>query len=397
MLCKLNRFRWPDLIPAGVVFVFASCRAVSEVEHASEFPAAPRAHFNIVSPRLTLTVTPSTTTLIRKPASAASAHATAARSERDQSFPFWWRHHWDLWDFQLSSNSLWYGFDENASKAIEQAYLEGKQAIEFESFGSIDFTKNSLLDKSVPSVPVSKPIRRRDPSDFDTIYEYKSVRPSIAHDSLGRFLYVLSPEYGVAKIGTGAHGTVTGKIYAQNRTLAIHAGGHLALTHPTGVNGSGSVLLIRTPLLGPYTLLRVNPNSLLVITDSEEGEYSRIQLEVSDEKDVSLKLPALNGDGTAGGDSKSDEKSASLQEKLKSMDVHTCGHVIHFSPSSVVRCLVVVQMWYIIRWSTLIFGRMNWIDRKIQRIREQSLRLIWSPAISLTVKIRSINGVLHVC
>jgi hypothetical protein len=56
----------------------------------------------------------------------------------------------------------------------------------------------------------------------------KNTDSRICNDPSGAYIYVLSSQYGLAKIGTGtAGGSVTGKLYAQNPNMCIHANGYI--------------------------------------------------------------------------------------------------------------------------------------------------------------------------
>ncbi len=78
----------------------------------------------------------------------------------------------------------------------------------------------------------------------------------MAVDRTGAYLYILSSEYGLLKVGSGQQHTTTGQVIAQNSRLSIHSGGALVCYRDR--------LLIRTPILGPNFLLVVDPNTLLV-------------------------------------------------------------------------------------------------------------------------------------
>jgi len=63
-------------------------------------------------------------------------------------------------------------------------------------------------------------------------------------------------EYGLLKVGAGGHGTLTGKLYLQDSRLSVHAGSRMAC--------ADGCLLLRTPLLGPHVLLKIDTTTLQV-------------------------------------------------------------------------------------------------------------------------------------
>jgi hypothetical protein len=96
------------------------------------------------------------------------------------------------------------------------------------------------------------------------------IRPSLCTSPCGAYLYMLSSEYGLVKLGTGTNGSITGRLYAQRVEFAVHAGGSVVCIrsgHPTSSieSTSSDMLLIRTPLLDSHQLLRIDETSLRVI------------------------------------------------------------------------------------------------------------------------------------
>ena len=91
---------------------------------------------------------------------------------------------------------------------------------------------------------------------------------SLCCSSCGDFVYVLTPELGLLKVGSGGGQTVTGRLYAQNSLMSIHAGGVM-------VEANGR-LLLRSPMMRPELLLVVDRDSLLltderIILDSQQA------------------------------------------------------------------------------------------------------------------------------
>ena len=87
--------------------------------------------------------------------------------------------------------------------------------------------------------------------------EIDSHQPArLAVSPNGHWLFVLSSEHGLMRIGTGKGGTVLGKLNGQNSTLACHAGAHFVCL--------GDTLLLRSPLSGPDMLLVVDAWSLRI-------------------------------------------------------------------------------------------------------------------------------------
>ena len=94
------------------------------------------------------------------------------------------------------------------------------------------------------------------------------IYPALAVSTDGSCLYFLTARYGVVRLGTGEGDSVAGELLAQNVELAVHAGGHLICIRP--YEHAGDVLLLRSPLLPPDTLLRFDPRSLQPL----EGEVT---------------------------------------------------------------------------------------------------------------------------
>jgi hypothetical protein len=92
------------------------------------------------------------------------------------------------------------------------------------------------------------------PEDAETFYG-----PHMSSSTRGDYLYIISTEHGLLKIGTGLHHTTTGKLYGQNTHMSAHAGAQLACVR---MDGGREVLLMRTPVLGADTLLHIDPETL---------------------------------------------------------------------------------------------------------------------------------------
>lgn len=83
-------------------------------------------------------------------------------------------------------------------------------------------------------------------------------RLSTTCDKTGTYLYSLSHYYGLLKLGTGYQGSVTGRLYAQNLEMAVHAGGCITM-------GAGDRLLLRSPLLPSDQLLLIDAHTLRLV------------------------------------------------------------------------------------------------------------------------------------
>jgi hypothetical protein len=89
------------------------------------------------------------------------------------------------------------------------------------------------------------------PLDLEKYYP-----PSMCVDPSGSFLYLLGSKFGLIKLGAGRNGTFAGKVYRQDSRLSVHAGGQ--------VTCAAGVLLLRTPFLGPFELLKIDPDTFEV-------------------------------------------------------------------------------------------------------------------------------------
>ena len=90
--------------------------------------------------------------------------------------------------------------------------------------------------------------------------------PSMCASACGGFLYLLTSDMGLVKLGSGGADTLTGKLYAQNSLMAVHAGGCMAEVQGT--------LLLRSPMVREDILLCIDPHSLL-FTRSVVALHSR--------------------------------------------------------------------------------------------------------------------------
>ena len=81
--------------------------------------------------------------------------------------------------------------------------------------------------------------------------------PSMCVSACGQFVYTLSSDMGLVKLGTGggAGDSCTGGLYAQNTLMCVHAGGCL-------VEAVGR-LLLRSPMVREDVLLAIDPHTLL--------------------------------------------------------------------------------------------------------------------------------------
>ena len=89
------------------------------------------------------------------------------------------------------------------------------------------------------------------------------IYPSLTVSTDGAYLFFLSARYGVVRLGTGEGDSVAGELLAQNVELAVHAGGHLVCIRSR--DSEDDMLLLRSPLLLPDALLRLDPLSLHVL------------------------------------------------------------------------------------------------------------------------------------
>ena len=81
--------------------------------------------------------------------------------------------------------------------------------------------------------------------------------PSMCVSACGQFVYTLSSDMGLVKLGTGGGegDTCTGSLYAQNTLMCVHAGGCLV--------DVGGRLLLRSPMVREDVLLAIDPHTLL--------------------------------------------------------------------------------------------------------------------------------------
>ena len=85
--------------------------------------------------------------------------------------------------------------------------------------------------------------------------------PHMTLSPCGSFLYVLSTEHGLMKLGTGTTAaSVTGQLYAQNTQMCAHAGAQLVCVKDAKAR---SVLMMRSPVLGASVLLHIDADTLL--------------------------------------------------------------------------------------------------------------------------------------
>jgi len=94
--------------------------------------------------------------------------------------------------------------------------------------------------------------------------------PSMCASACGQFIYTLSSDMGLVKLGTGggAGDSCTGSLYAQNTLMCVHAGGCLVEV--------GGRLLLRSPMVREDVLLAIDPHTLLftserVVLGSRDG------------------------------------------------------------------------------------------------------------------------------
>ena len=85
--------------------------------------------------------------------------------------------------------------------------------------------------------------------------------PCMCASACGQFVYTLSSDMGLVKLGTGgsAGDSCTGSLYAQNTLMCVHAGGAL-------VEVAGR-LLLRSPMVREDVLLAIDPHTLLFTGD----------------------------------------------------------------------------------------------------------------------------------
>ena len=85
--------------------------------------------------------------------------------------------------------------------------------------------------------------------------------PSMCVSACGQFLYTLSSEMGLVKLGTGggAGDSCTGNLYTQNTLMCVHAGGCLVEV--------GGRLLLRSPMVREDVLLAIDPHTLLFTSE----------------------------------------------------------------------------------------------------------------------------------
>ena len=85
--------------------------------------------------------------------------------------------------------------------------------------------------------------------------------PSMCVSACGQFVYTLSGDMGLVKLGTGggAGDSCTGNLYAQNTLMSVHAGGSL-------VEVAGR-LLLRSPMVREDVLLAIDPHTLLFTSE----------------------------------------------------------------------------------------------------------------------------------
>ena len=117
----------------------------------------------------------------------------------------------------------------------------------------------------VPPTPSTASLSPSSATAFSSITSASSAQqhgiyPSLSLSTDGSCLYFLSARYGLVRLGTGEGDTVAGELLAQNVELALHAGGHIACVRPQGAEED--TLLLRSPLLPPHSLFRVEPRSL---------------------------------------------------------------------------------------------------------------------------------------
>jgi hypothetical protein len=135
---------------------------------------------------------------------------------------------------------------------------------------------------------------------IDTIREQ---RARICVSLNGAFLFVLNGTQGLVKLGTGQHNTVLGRVYAQNPRLYLHAGAFLAFGELPAAGGRREpVILLRSPWL-PGTLLRVDPETLLLHRErivlsgdgdgKEAADAKRKESKEQSQQQVEFRAPAL--------------------------------------------------------------------------------------------------------
>ena len=95
--------------------------------------------------------------------------------------------------------------------------------------------------------------------------------PCMCVSACGQFVYTLSSDMGLLKLGTGggAGDSVTGSLYAQNTLMCVHAGGALVEV--------GGRLLLRSPMVREDVLLAIDPHTLLftgerIVLGSRDGD-----------------------------------------------------------------------------------------------------------------------------
>ena len=119
----------------------------------------------------------------------------------------------------------------------------------------------------VPPAPTTANLSPASATAFSSISTASSAQqhgiyPSLAVSTDGSCLYFLSARYGVVRLGTGEGNSVAGELLAQNVELAVHASGHLVCVR---THDEEDTLLLRSPLLPPDSLLRLDPRSLQLL------------------------------------------------------------------------------------------------------------------------------------
>ena len=122
----------------------------------------------------------------------------------------------------------------------------------------------------VPPTPSSNSLSPASATAYSSITSASSAQqqgiyPSLALSTDSSGLYFLSSRYGLVRLGTGEGNTVAGELLCQNVELALHAGGHMVCVQPH--EGEEDVLLLRSPLLSPDLLLRLDPQTLQLLGD----------------------------------------------------------------------------------------------------------------------------------
>jgi len=91
--------------------------------------------------------------------------------------------------------------------------------------------------------------------------------PEVHSCSDGTHVYVLSPRWGLLKIGTGLNGTVCGQVVVHNQSMCVHGTAHVTYVPADSKeekdHGKG-FLLMRSPYF-PQRLLPIDPDTLLLM------------------------------------------------------------------------------------------------------------------------------------